>query len=147
MTSLEALKRACARLGLELRLGQPTFKWYGRWMNDYDAKDAAYKLGIKPEDYGKCEHAIHNPEQPGGYEVGLMKNPNGQGWIAVVDFFGDSNKTHIANKVGRFCEKLAQAYQVEVVKMEHDDLIDAGLTHVTETVDEDGWIQLSYEEA
>ena len=68
--SLEALRLACRRLGLQLNEGQKTHKWYGRWVGDYHGADAAFHHGIKPEDYGKCEHAISIPGDDEAYEIG-----------------------------------------------------------------------------
>lgn len=82
---LDALEKACKLAGAELMRGQTTHKWFGKWVNDYDASDAAYKHGIKPEDYGKCEHAIRVNGNSEAYEVGLVKNPNGPGWVLVYD--------------------------------------------------------------
>lgn len=87
ITDLDALEDACALIGMEVVRGQKTYKWYGRWMNDYDQDDAAYKYGIKPEDYGKCEHAIRVKGNSEAYEIGLVKNPNGEGWVPVFDFW------------------------------------------------------------
>ena len=106
---LEALQAACEALGLEFVQGQKTFKWYGRWVNDYSAEDAAYHSGIKPEDYGKCEHAIRIPGNSSAYEIGVVRNPNGEGYSLVYDFynggFGMSDKVG-----GKKCEKLVGEY-------------------------------------
>jgi hypothetical protein len=145
VTSLEALKRACNHLGLQLRLGQKTYTWFGRWINDYGQNDAAYKHGIKPEDYGKCEHAITNPRDPSGYEIGLHKNPNGPGWIPVVDFWGAStNPSHIANLAGHKCERLVQEYSTQLAMMNAQHLTAEGY-QLQRQVTEDGAINLVYE--
>lgn len=102
---LEALKRACKELGLEFMTGQKTWKWFGRWMNDYSAQDAAYKLGINPQDYGKSEHAIRLPGC--AYEIGVIKKANGNYTIAY-DFYGQGQKIKAA--LGQGCEKLMQHY-------------------------------------
>ncbi len=93
---LGALKMACQQLGLEFCENQTEYKWYGTWVNDYGRDDAAYKHGIKPEDYGKCTHAIRVPwteEEAAAYEVnpknrpyeaGLVKMPDG-GFAVVFD--------------------------------------------------------------
>src|SRR3990167_8580608 len=51
---LDALERACSKLGLSLRRGQETYKWYGRSVGDYPLP-----AGVKESDLGKCSHAIH----------------------------------------------------------------------------------------
>jgi hypothetical protein len=103
---LAAVKAACDELGLVFKEGQKTIRWYGRWMNDYDAADAAYKLGIKPEQYGTCDHAI---ELPGcRYDIGLLRNPQTGGYRLYFDFFGPGRQ--IQEKLGANGEKLLQYY-------------------------------------
>lgn len=113
---LEALKVAAQECGLEFREGQKTYRWYGRWVKDYHAADAAYKNGIKPEDYGKCEHALSNPSNPQGYEVGVVKSPDNDGYTLIWDFYGQNNSAGLLPKIGRDGEKLQQAYAVNVAK-------------------------------
>lgn len=107
-----ALRLACKRLNWELHEGQKTYKWYGRWMNDYNAEDAAYKSGIKPEDYGKCEHAI--TVTGCNYQIGVIKHPKKTGAFGVIfDFWDSSLKAAVG---GTECKKLKQAYALEVAK-------------------------------
>lgn len=70
---LDALEEACKAIGLELVRGQKTYRWYGKWVKDYHGDDAAYKHGIKPEDYGKCAHAVRVKGKPNAYEIGLVE--------------------------------------------------------------------------
>lgn len=82
---LEALRRACEERGLELHLGVETYKWFGKWVNDYSRDDAAYRRGVKPEDYGKCTHMIRVKGAPAGhYEAGLVRMSDG-GFAVVFD--------------------------------------------------------------
>ena len=105
---LAALEAAAARLGMEFRRGQRTFAWYGRWLSDYHAQDAAYKHGIDPADYGTCEHALALPGRPGAYEVGIVRA--GDGSLRVVfDFWDGSLRPVIGDSAG----KLKQAYGLE----------------------------------
>lgn len=97
----EALKMALEMLGdkLEIVLGQKEYKWVGQWYNDYHAEDAAYKHGIDPKDYGKCEHVIRfkrTLEEEAAFtaapqtrpnEIGLVRLPNGT-LAPVFDFYG-----------------------------------------------------------
>lgn len=90
ITDLECLEEACKNLGLQLNRNQSQWRWYGRWMNDYSADDAAYKAaGIKPEEYGNCaEHVITIPGSNSCYEIGVVKRRDGQpGWVLLYDFF------------------------------------------------------------
>jgi hypothetical protein len=44
----------------------PDWGWFGRWVNDYSADNAAYKNGITPAQYGKCEFALVQRDSPLG---------------------------------------------------------------------------------
>jgi hypothetical protein len=105
ITDLEALKRACDELGLTYMEGQKTYAWFGSWVNDYHGEDAAYKQGIDPSEYGKCEHAIKVPGS--GYEIGVKKLPNGN-YTLIYDFYGTGRQ--IMQKLGKGCEILVQHY-------------------------------------
>lgn len=111
---LVALKEACGKLGLEFRQGQETFKWYGRWVNDYSAEDAAYRNGISTEDYGKCLHAIGVKGDENAYEVGVVKNPNGAGYTLVYDNW--SGGKGLEAKIGQGCTALKQQYAATVAR-------------------------------
>lgn len=104
---LESAKKACAELGLVFKEGQKKYEWYGRWVNDYDAADAAYKFGLKPEDYGKCDHAIGVPGS--NYEIGLVHNQETGGFKVIFDFYGTHGRA-IQHAIGTNGEKLIQYY-------------------------------------
>lgn len=107
---LEALKAAVKSLGGIWRDKQ-TYNWYGRWVNDYHGEDAAYRQGIKPEDYGKCDFAIGVPG--GTYEVGVVRT--GDHWSLVYDHWG-SGGSAIEKQFGKLCGKLGQQLGLEVAK-------------------------------
>lgn len=112
---LKALEAACKRLGLTFVRDQKTHAWYGEWVNDYEAADAAYiQSGIKPEEYGHCLHAIKVPGST--YEIGVYKNPKGTGFVLAYDFYGPGYT--IKEKLGQGLEKLKQAYGVSKAKLE-----------------------------
>jgi hypothetical protein len=114
--SLDAVKRTCAELGLSFKENQKTFAWWGRWVNDYAAKDAAYRLGIDPKDYGKCDHAIGVPGST--WEIGLCKNPKGEGHLLAFDFYGAQGKA-ISNAVGgNEGDKFRQLYTANATELE-----------------------------
>jgi hypothetical protein len=104
---VECAGLAAKRMGGEM-VKQSTYAWYGHWMNDYSEADAGYKNGIKPEDYGKCEYAIKFPGVD--YEVGLVKRPDGKGYVPIWDFIDSA----LLEKMGRSGEKFKQAYAAEV---------------------------------
>jgi hypothetical protein len=130
--SLEALQRACQRMGWLLKPDQKTFAWYGRWVKDYHEADAAYRNGIKPEDYGKCDMAI---EVPGAkYEIGLLEREGK--FIPVWDGWGPGGLEHLSQEgMGGFL----QAYATEAARLE---AIRQGFT-VTESAQDDGSILLT----
>jgi hypothetical protein len=110
---LDALRAACETLGLELVEGQKQYKWFGAWMQDYSSADAAYLNGIDPKDYGKCEHAIRIPGQSDAYEVGVVKNPKGAGYVLILDFYAGGRG--MVDKVGgKACERLTMNYAAKV---------------------------------
>ena len=105
---LQCLELACKKLGIQFVHGQTTWEWFGQWMDDYSQSDAAYKHGIKPEMYG---HSIHAIKVPGtNYEIGVMKNPNGEGFVLVYDFFGEGQV--IVNKLGKGLQQIKREYSV-----------------------------------
>lgn len=106
-TDLEILKRAVATFPeLEWREGQKKYTWYGAWVQDYHKDDAAYKRGIDPKDYGKCESAIHMDGVH--YEIGVCKRNDGAGYSLVWDFVGDGRK--LSECIGKNAEKLMSKY-------------------------------------
>jgi len=111
---LDALKKACADCGLEFREGQKTYKWYGSWVGDYNSRDAATQNGIDPKDLGKCDHAIGVPGNKQAYEIGVVKNPNGKGYILLWDFWNGGYG--LQAKAGPNCGNLTKGYAVAVAK-------------------------------
>jgi hypothetical protein len=106
---IKALEAACKELGLVFVKNKKTFEWFGKWVDDYSADDAAYlKAGINPEDYGKCLHAIQLPGCQ--YEIGVVNRPDGKGYTLIYDFYGPGRK--IMTTLGKGCEKLKQMYGV-----------------------------------
>lgn len=69
--NLHAVKRLCENLGWVFQENQKTYAWFGRWVGDYNAQDAAINHNIKIEDLGKCHHAISIPNTK--YELGIIQ--------------------------------------------------------------------------
>lgn len=109
---LDALEAAAPHFGCELVRGQKTHKWYGKWVNDYHGEDAAYHHGIKPEDYGKCEHVIRVKGNSQAYEVGLVKNPDGPGFVPIYDFWAGGKGLRAA--IGESAGNLRREYALQV---------------------------------
>jgi len=110
---LAALRAACTAVGLEFREGQETYKWYGRWMNDYSGQDAAFRADISPSDYGKSTHAIGVPNNAKAYEIGVVKQPDGS-FKLVWDFF--KGGYGLEKLAGPKCSTLVKSYVGEVTK-------------------------------
>jgi hypothetical protein len=105
--SLESLKAACKRLGLEFKENQKTYTWFGRHVGDYPIPD-----GLTINDMGKCLHAIKVPNAE--YEVGVIKDPmNEKNYSLVWDFW---NSGGLQRELGKDAWKLTQAYTVEHAK-------------------------------
>jgi hypothetical protein len=85
-----------------------TIKWFGAWVNDYHGTDAAFNFGIKPEDYGKCDHAIEIPNDPNAWSIGLVNQGNDK-YKIYFDFWGSEGRK-LVDKIGRHGEKLHQQY-------------------------------------
>jgi hypothetical protein len=111
------LARALDELGMELIVGKKTFNWYGRWLDDYQREDAAFRQGVDPSQYGKCEHAIRiKGARPTDYEIGLVRTADGTGFIPVLDFFGSGNK--LREFVGDKGQHLGTAYNKAAIYQE-----------------------------
>ncbi|MDO8795373.1 MAG: hypothetical protein Q7J25_12210 [Vicinamibacterales bacterium] len=98
MTDLEAV---LTKFGLELHRGQTTWRWYGRFMNDWHDKDRAAALnGWKPEQFGKGAHAIGLAGGK-GYEIGLIPRRDGKpGYELLYDAYGPGQQLEKAAGVG-----------------------------------------------
>ncbi len=104
--SLEALKAACQRLGLEFREGQATYAWFGTF-----AGDAPLPEGFTQEDLGKCVHAIHVPDA--AYEIGVVYREG------VYHLLWDSwHSGGLEAALGKDCSRLKQAYGVSAALLE-----------------------------
>ena len=104
--SLEALKAACQRLGLEFREGQTHYAWFG-----YFVGDAPLPEGFTQEDLGKCEHALHVPGA--GYEIGLVFRDGC--WRLMWDSFGPGG---LEAALGTDCNLLKQSYGIAAALLE-----------------------------
>jgi hypothetical protein len=89
---LDALEQACKTLGLELRRGQKTHRYYG---------------GAQ----GPCEHAIGVVDGSSHYEIGLVSRGEGKpGWQLAWDSWSAGLREKVGNDLG----KLKQQYAVAV---------------------------------
>ena len=120
--SLDAARAAAEALGLELVEGQKTFRWFGRFVGDSDDSQVL-ALGIKREDYGKCEHAIRVKGSKKAYEIGLVRDRNGD-YVMLFDNwnggYGLMEKISTLDAKGQLtnANKFKQEYATEVVRRE-----------------------------
>jgi len=140
INDLDCLEKACLECGLVLNRGQSTYKWYGSYQRDYHEEDAAYLHGIKTEDYGKCaDHAISVPGNTGAYEVGVVKNPDGEGWVLIWDFYAGGHGLQKMLGGSKDANKLLNSYSKEVILAKADEL---GFVYDWEK-DENGEIEIT----
>jgi hypothetical protein len=66
--------------------------------------------GFKPEDFGNGEHAIAVPGSD--YEVGVVKNPTGNGYRLIYDEYGPHGRAITKRLGGRQLTKLKTEYGV-----------------------------------
>lgn len=115
---LDCLEKAAKLLGLELVRDVTTYKWYGRFVGDYN--DPAIKaMGLTPENHGKCTHKLRVVGADAHtYEIGLVQ-VNGS-WRLLYDFYagghGLMEKISRGGRSGKDCDKLVQEYAAEVAK-------------------------------
>lgn len=111
---LDCLKKACKALGLEFREGQRNYKWFGKWVNDYNAPEAAVTQGFDPQTFGQSEHAIGIADNDTAYEVGVVKAKDGKGYSLLYDNF--CRGYGLEEVIGKGACKLRQQYALEVAK-------------------------------
>ncbi len=110
LTDLEAVKKACTRLGVEFIEGKKTYGWFGRSVGDYPLP-----VGMTVEELGKCDHVIHVPGVD--YEVGLIANKDGKGYKLAYDFWGSARQGGgLLAKFGKGVTKLVDAYSIEALR-------------------------------
>ena len=103
--SLEALKLACARLGLEFREGSQTYQWFGEYLEDTKLPE-----GAKLEDLGKCLHEIKVPGAT--YSIGVVQQ--GDHYQLLWDSWSPGG---LERALGQGAGRLVQAYSVEAARL------------------------------
>lgn len=124
---LSVLDEAAKELGGQLIRNQTTYKWYGKYMNDWPLPE-----GTTIEDLGKCDHALKFKNAT--YEVGVVKRKNGK-FELRWDFWSSGGLNNI---VGRKGEKLKDAYTEKRLTKEFKKKN----LKFTKTIKENGAIQL-----
>ncbi len=126
LTDLDAIKRACKRLGWDFRENQKTFDWFGEHVGDTDTWRKFFtegelealdrmtereRLRVLTDTFSRCDHAISVPDC--SYEIGLVQTPTG--YKVVYDAFEDGGLQNVFNEANG--DPLAQAYAVEKAGM------------------------------
>lgn len=86
LLDIEAIKAACADLGLAFKENKPTYKWWGTSVGDYPLP-----TGFKASDLGKCDHAIGVPGTDWEIGIARARNADGtpsKGYTLLCDFYG-----------------------------------------------------------
>ena len=96
VTDLSDVETALADFpGAELILDKDHFKWFGRFLNDWQNERAAVNKGFNPETFGQCEHVIHF--EGVNYEIGLVLRPDGEpGYDLMYDVYGNGQQLEAA---------------------------------------------------
>lgn len=104
--SLEALKLACQRLGLEFREDQNHYVWFGTFVGDSPLPE-----GFTQEDLGKCDHEIRVPGA--SYSIGVAFRDGA--WRLLWDSWHTGG---LEAALGKDCNKLRQAYGIAAARIE-----------------------------
>ena len=108
INDLDALASAAKKIGLELRRGQTSYRWWGRSAGDY-----ALPAGFTADELGKCEHALSIPGNDQAYEIGVVRRRDQKpGWTLLWDFYAGGKGLETVVGVG--ATKLKQRYAAEV---------------------------------
>ena len=116
VTDIPALRVACKKLGLEFLDGQTEYKWYGRWMNDYNAEQAAVSQGFDPQQFGKnAVHVIGIQGNQTAYQVGVVPRVDGKpGYSLLYDNY--CGGMGLEKVIGKGAGLLKQQYSLQVAK-------------------------------
>jgi len=86
-TDLDAVEEACRVTGtVEFMRGQTSYRWYGSFLNDSES-GRRYAQEVSPEKWGRCDHAIRVKGNSEAYEIGLVRNAEGN-FDLVFDSWG-----------------------------------------------------------
>jgi len=105
---LDCLFRAAQELGMEVRLNQKRYRWYGRHVGDYPIPE-----GFTTEDMGKCDHALAVAGDPLAYECGVVRVEDG--YQLLYDFWGSHGRS-LEGVMGPGGQHLVQGYAEQVAR-------------------------------
>ena len=129
INDIDILRKAVAGFdGLTWNEGATTYKWY---LTDERRKYAYKEEAAEAESkQGQCEHSISIKGADYGYEVGVVRRKDGEGWSLVFDPYD----LEAARKVGNSCEKIVAAYGEAFTR----DFAEKNGFILQESVDSDG---------
>jgi hypothetical protein len=123
----ECIEQAALRLGWVVE-HKDTYTWFGRWVGD-----SPLPPGVKLEDLGKCEFAIHVPGER--YEIGVVRGADGR-YSLIYDYWCNNLTKALGGREGN---RLRQAYGVAKLRKQAKRL---GHKVVREVVRSDGKISV-----
>ena len=132
VTDLEAMKEACAALGLKFMEGQKSYRFYSSgWQDDSPVPDGLFETAEETarvramskadrikrmnEVLGKCDHAIRVPGAE--YEIGLKSRADGS-YSVTYDWYGSGGRAILTALGGEKAPKLVQEYANAKLKSE-----------------------------
>lgn len=127
---LDALRAACAKLGLSFQEGKTSYAWFGRSVGDYPLPE-----GFTVADLGTCEHAIGVPGA--SYEIGVTRRRDGRPGFALL--WDSWHAGGLERALGAGAGKLVQRYGIEAARRA---ALRAGYSVAGEQVNADGSITL-----
>ena len=109
LKDLEALNVACQELGLELRLHQTTYKWFGSYVGD-----SSLPAGFTKKELGHCEHAIVvKGAGTSTYEIGLVTRRDGKPGFTLLKDDWQGGYGLLEKIGGKTAEKLLGEYKIQ----------------------------------
>lgn len=118
---LQALKSACAELGVEFVENQKTYQCWGtgksvEQLASYERMSgkALMPMGWTLEEMGRCEHAIRAKGPHGQYEIGVVQRRDGRPGYQLFCDLNSSAAEWARQACGEDFSKLRQTYAVEV---------------------------------
>lgn len=95
---LGALQAAADRLGFDFIAGKTSYRWFGRFLNDWPSHRAAINKGVDPKTFGTCDHVLRLRSQPNGYEIGVIEGEDDT-YQLTYDTFGNGHHLERAGGV------------------------------------------------
>ncbi len=136
ITDLDALAKACEKIGCEFVPNKETYKWFGVSVGDYPLP-----TGFTVDELGKCEHAIRVKNgSTSTYEVGVVTRRDGKpGYALHFDHWLAGYG--LVDVVGNNCDKLVDRYAADVAM---NAAMKSGMMCIGDQVMEDGSIELLF---